>query len=177
MTTLIKLGGSLITDKRNARAFRQGATRIIASQISTAWNAKPDLRLIIGHGSGSFGHFAAKAHHTASGVNSAEQWLGFAEVAEAALALSHLVLRELLEQGLPAMRFQPSSFVSSSGGQIVAMQTRLIAQALDSHIVPMVHGDVALDSRIGGTIISNGTYFRSSGQITPCEAHNPSWRG
>ena len=154
MTTLIKLGGSLITDKRKARTFRQDATRTIASQIKAVWKAEPGLRLIIGHGSGSFGHFAAMTHHTAAGVKSAEQWFGFTKVAEAAGALSHLVLLEMLEQGLPAMRFQPSSFIKSADGKIVDMRTRLIAQALESNIIPLVHGDVALDSQIGGTIIS-----------------------
>lgn len=159
MTTLIKLGGSLITDKHKARAFRQDATRTIASQIKTVRKAEPGLRLVIGHGSGSFGHFAATIHQTAAGVNSAEQWLGFTKVAEAALALSHLVLLELLEQGVPAMRFQPSSFIKSADGQIVEMQTCLIAQALESGIVPLVHGDVALDSQIGGAIISTERIF------------------
>lgn len=159
MTTLIKLGGSLITDKHKARAFRQDATRTIASQISAVWKAEPDLPLVIGHGSGSFGHFEAKIHQTAAGVYSADQWLGFTKVAEAALALSHLVLLELLEQGLPVMRFQPSSFIKSADGQIVKMHTSLIAQALESGIVPLVHGDVALDSQIGGTIISTERIF------------------
>ncbi len=159
MTTLIKLGGSLITDKHRARTFRQDATRTIASQIKAVWKAEPGLRLVIGHGSGSFGHFAAKIHQTAAGVNSTEQWLGFTKVAEAALALSQLVLLELLEQGLPAMRFQPSSFIKSAEGQIVEMQTSLIAQALESGILPLVHGDVALDSQIGGTIVSTERIF------------------
>lgn len=159
MITLIKLGGSLITDKHRARAFRQDATRTIASQINAVWKAEPGLRLVIGHGSGSFGHFEAKIHQTAAGVNSAEKWRGFTKVAEAALALSHLVLLELLEQGLPVMRFQPSSFIKSADGQIVDMQTSLIAQALDSGVVPLVHGDVALDSQIGGTIISTERIF------------------
>ncbi|MCY4070012.1 MAG: isopentenyl phosphate kinase [Chloroflexi bacterium] len=167
MTTLIKLGGSLITDKHKARAFRQDATRMIASQINAVWKAEPGLRLVIGHGSGSFGHYVAKIHQTATGVNSAVQWLGFTKVAEAALALSHLVLLELLEHGLPAMRFQPSSFIKSAGGQIVEMQTSMIAQALESGIVPVVHGDVALDSQLGGTIISTERIFAHLAKSLP----------
>ncbi len=167
MTTLIKLGGSLITDKHRARTFRQDATRTIASQITAVWKAEPGLRLVIGHGSGSFGHFTAKIHQTAAGVNSAQQWLGFTRVAEAALALSQLVLLELLEQGLPAMRFQPSSFIKSAEGQIVEMQTSLIAQALESGILPLVHGDVALDSQIGGTIVSTERIFAHLAKSLP----------
>ena len=57
------------------------------------------------------------------------------------------------------MRFQPSSFIKSADGQIVEMRTSLIAQALESGIVPLVHGDVALDSQIGGAIISTERIF------------------
>ena len=159
MTTLIKLGGSLITDKHKARTYRQDATRIIARQIKTVWETEPGLPLVIGHGSGSFGHFVARSHDTIAGATSAEQWLGFAKVAEAALALSHLLLEELIQQGLPVMRFQPSSLIKSASGNIVEMQTSLISQALERGLIPLVHGDVALDSQIGGTIISTERIF------------------
>lgn len=167
MTTLIKLGGSLITDKRKARAFRADVTRTIAGQIRAVWKSDPGLRLVIGHGSGSYGHFVAKNHQTVAGVGSPKQWLGFSKVAEAALALSHLVLCELLEQGLPALRFQPSSIIKSADGQIVAMPTDLIAHALESGLIPLVHGDVALDSQMGGTIISTERLFAHLAKSLP----------
>ncbi len=159
MTVYIKLGGSLITDKRRARAFRQDATRLIARQIKAAWQAAPGLRLVIGHGSGSFGHFAAQNYQARTGLDTARQRLAFAKIGEAATALSHLVLLELLTQGLPALRFQPSSFIQSAGGQIVDMPSDLIAQALASEIIPLLHGDVALDRHLGGAIISTERIF------------------
>lgn len=159
MTILIKLGGSLITDKRVARAFRADATSMIARQIAEVWQADPGLRLVIGHGSGSFGHYEAAKHQTASGVDSADQWRGFVQVAEAATSLSQLVLLELLRQGLPALRFQASSMITASDGQIAQMPTSLIAQALQVNLIPLVHGDVALDNCMGGAIISTERIF------------------
>ena len=35
--------------------------------------------LIIGHGSGSFGHYMASKYGTRRGVNGPEQWMGFAK--------------------------------------------------------------------------------------------------
>ena len=169
MTTLIKLGGSLITDKRKARTYRQDATRIIAGQIKTVWETEPRLPLVIGHGSGSFGHFEAKSHHTIAGATTSEQWLGFTKVAEAALALSHLILQELIQQGLPVMRFQPSSLIESASGNIVKMQTSLISQALERGLIPLVHGDVALDSQIGATIISTERIFVHLAESLPVQ--------
>lgn len=159
MTTLIKLGGSLITDKQRARTYRQDITRTIAAQIKTIWEDEPGSPLIIGHGSGSYGHFEARTHRTMAGVSSPEEWFGFTKVAEAALALSHLILRELIQQGLPVIRFQPSSFIRAAAGQIVEFQTSLITQALHSGVIPLIHGDVAFDSQLGGAILSTERIF------------------
>ncbi len=75
-TTLIKLGGSLITDKQVESSFRVDAMQRLSAEIVAAKQVTPNLKLIIGHGSGSFGHFAAKRHGTMQGVDTAAQWVG-----------------------------------------------------------------------------------------------------
>ena len=159
MTTLIKLGGSLITDKRRARSFRRHQTGAIARQINRVVEADSQRRLIIGHGSGSFGHYEADRYDTIKGVSTPEQWLGFAKVGEAALALSHLVLQTFVEAGLPAMRIQPSSLIKAAGGRIESMNTAPVDLALSAGLLPIVHGDIALDRDLGGTIISTEQIF------------------
>ncbi len=158
MTIMIKLGGSLITDKRRAKTFRRAAARGIAGQIK-ALHAGGMQRLVLGHGSGSFGHFEAQKHNTVNGVASPAQWLGFARVGAVASELSLLLLEELLAADLPALRFQPSSMLSAREGQILAIETRPLALALENNLIPLLHGDVALDSAIGGTIISTEALF------------------
>ena len=76
----LKLGGSLITDKSNAHTARPDVLRRLAAEILTALDAQPDLRLVIGHGSGSFGHIPAHRYHTRVGVRTASEWAGFIEV-------------------------------------------------------------------------------------------------
>lgn len=159
MTILIKLGGSLITDKSRARTFRRGTTADIVRQISHILRLKPDANLVIGHGSGSFGHFEAQRNHTIDGVASEEDWFGFAKVGEAAVALSQLVLNEFLSQGLAVMRIQPSSLIVTEHGRIARMDTTLVERALESGVIPLLHGDIALDTRLGGTIVSTEAIF------------------
>lgn len=67
MITLIKLGGSLITDKNSERSFNAEVVNQIAQTIQKAKQSTPTLKIIIGHGSGSFGHFEAKRHNTIYG--------------------------------------------------------------------------------------------------------------
>ena len=159
MTTLIKLGGSLITDKRQARSFRRTTMRNIARQLSALRAAQPERPIIVGHGSGSFGHFEAKKYNTAHGMQSAADRLGFSRVGAVATELSQLILNELLAAGIPAIRFQPSSMLVTRNKQLTSLHTRPLVVALEKQIMPLIHGDIAIDEVIGGTIVSTETLF------------------
>jgi len=155
----LKLGGSLITDKTREATYLGERMDGLAQAIQFVLATRPDLRLLIGHGSGSFGHFAAKKHGTAAGVQTAAQWLGFAEVGRVARSLTELVSRSLSKAGVPVWPVQPSASAECADGQLVALETRPLEAALAHGIVPLVHGDVAFDRTRGGTIISTETIF------------------
>lgn len=157
--TLLKLGGSLITDKRRERAFRGEQVSQIASVIRDALAARPDLGLVIGHGSGSFGHMAARRYGTMDGVAGREAWLGFLEVARAAADLNALVAEALAGAGVPVMRLQPSAGTVCSDRQIVHWDLSTLITAMGCDLVPLIYGDVAFDHVRGGTITSTETLF------------------
>lgn len=157
MLTLVKLGGSLITDKRVEASFRADIMDRLATEIRDALHAETEL--IIGHGSGSFGHFAAQRHNTLNGVRTLEQWRGFAEVATIAAQLNHLVAKSLHEHDVPVWRIQPSASVQCENGIITSMATQPLQAALSNQLVPLLYGDVALDAIRGGTIVSTETIF------------------
>ncbi len=169
MTVLIKLGGSLVTDKRRAKVFHADIVRDIAEQLLHLRREQPGLQLVIGHGSGSFGHYEARKHDTISGVQSEDEWLGFAQVGAVATELSQLILSELLRAGLPALRFQPSSMLLTASGRIDRMETGALALALKQNLLPVVHGDIAVDSEIGGTIVSTEAVFAQLLRTIPVE--------
>lgn len=156
--TLIKIGGSLITDKTREKSFRAEVMRRLAQEIRQALAEHPQ-QLLVGHGSGSFGHFAAKRHGTIHGVHTPQAWLGFAEVAAAAAELNHNVTQSLREVGVPAWSIQPSASVRSANGTISTMALHPVQTALENGLVPVVYGDVALDDVLGGTITSTETIF------------------
>lgn len=156
---LIKLGGSLITDKSKANTFRSETVRQVARQIAQIRESAAGPRIILGHGSGSFGHFEARKHQTVAGVHTDQDRLGFAQVGAVAAELSMLVLRELIAAGLPAMRFQPSSTIISKHRQIISYDSRAMALALDKQLIPLIHGDIAIDEVMNGTIVSTESIF------------------
>jgi isopentenyl phosphate kinase len=87
-------------------------------------------------------------------VQTAEQWHGFAEVSSAASRLSKIVTDALLAAGVPALSLQPSASAVCEDGRISQLATAPIHYALAHNLVPVIHGDVAFDSKRGGTIIS-----------------------
>lgn len=155
----LKLGGSLITDKRQPELPRLAVIQQLAGEIAKVRAQFPALRLLIGHGSGSYGHVHAKRHGTRDGVHTAEQWLGFAATADAAARLNRIVVSALLAAGVPAWSIQPSAALHCADGRIVEGHIEQVQGALDRGLVPLVYGDVALDDVRGGTIASTEEIF------------------
>lgn len=155
----LKLGGSLITDKTRAQALRRDVLARLAAEIAEAREADPQLRLLLGHGSGSFGHVTAKQHGTRAGVHTPEQWRGFAETAKVAAELNRLVVEALWAAGVPALRIQPSASARCRDGELLSLADRPIDEAIARGLLPVVHGDVAFDEARGGTIISTEEIF------------------
>lgn len=159
MVYFLKLGGSLITDKNQPHTVRAGALKRLAQEIADALQLRHDLQLLIGHGSGSFGHVPAENYGTRQGVSSAEGWWGFVEVYREARFLNQLVLESLLEAGLPVISFPPSAAVISAAGRVQSWDIQPIQAALATGLIPLVNGDVIFDVRRGGTILSTEELF------------------
>jgi isopentenyl phosphate kinase len=155
----VKFGGSLITDKTEAYIARLEVIARLAEEVRAALDADSGLRLLIGHGSGSFGHWAAEPYGTREGVTTAKEWRGYARVAAAAARLNRLVVDAFLAAGVPVLGLQPSASARCHDGQVTHLDTRPIRAALAQHLVPLVYGDVALDDVRGGTIASTEDLF------------------
>ncbi len=159
MLIFLKLGGSVITDKARAYTARREAIMRLAREARRAIEARSDLKLLIGHGSGSFGHRAAAAYGTREGVRTAADWRGYAEVAAAAARLNRLVTDVFLEVGVPVLSIQPSASARCSDGEVVYLDIGPIRETLGRGLVPLIYGDVALDDVRGGTIASTEDLF------------------
>jgi isopentenyl phosphate kinase len=97
----LKLGGSLITDKAVPETARIEVLSRLGAEIAAARRADPSLRILVGHGSGSFGHVAAAAFRTHEGASTSKEWRGFAAVWRSANRLNRLVVDALADAGNP----------------------------------------------------------------------------
>lgn len=168
----MKLGGSLITDKTRPYTPLLDVMDDLAQQIVGTLQTQPDLRLVIGHGAGSFGHVAASEYKTRDGYPHASPlihrerdatedsyWKGFAEVWYQASSLNRHVMEALHKSGLRTIALPPSASVIASDGQVAVWETTPIRMALAAGIVPVIFGDVVFDEVRGGTILSTETLF------------------
>src|SRR5689334_3533793 len=130
------------------------------NEITQACGARPELRVVLGHGSGSFGHIEAQKYGTRAGVRTNAEWQGFAEVQAAAGQLNRLVADAARAAGLPIVNFPPSASAICHEGVIQSFAIEPIQAALEHNLIPLVFGDVAIDEVRGGTIVSTEDVFR-----------------
>lgn len=168
----LKLGGSLITDKTKPYTPLLDVMDGLALQIATTLQTQPNLRLVLGHGAGSFGHVAASEYKTRDGypkpsplihrqrdTTEDNYWKGFAEVWYQASSLNRYMMEALHKAGVRAVALPPSSSVISSDGQVTVWETTPIRMALAAQMVPVIFGDVVFDEVRGGTILSTENLF------------------
>lgn len=158
MITLLKLGGSLITDKNKAHTARTDVIKRLGNEIFSVW-VKERIPLILGHGSGSFGHIPAKKYGTRNGVRTTEEWAGFAEVHAEATALNRIITDILREAGLPVISFVPMDGVRTADGRVTFWDTAVILECIRQGLIPLIFGDTVFDSVRGGTILSTEDLF------------------
>ena len=171
----LKLGGSLITDKTQPYTPLLDVMDDLALQIKTALQTHPNLRLVLGHGAGSFGHVPASEYKTRDGLppqptplthrerdeTEENYWKGFAEVWYQASSLNRYVMKALHNAGVRAIALPPSASVIASNGQVSVWETTQLRMALAAGIVPVVFGDTVFDEVRGGTILSTEDLFMS----------------
>jgi len=153
----LKLGGSLITDKTREQAPRQDVMGRMAREIARGLDRRPGLQLVLGHGSGSFGHFAGAKYHVREGY--LDDWWGYAQTGAAAQRLNRMVTDALLQERVPVVSVQVSASARCRDGVLVEMALGPIRDLLAQGLVPLVYGDVALDSVRGCTIVSTEEIF------------------
>lgn len=157
----VKLGGSLITDKTRPETPRTEVIERLAGEIARVIRSgrAHSGRLIVGHGSGSFGHVAAQRYQLAQGIRSADQLPGVSITQERAAALHRIVTGALAAAGALPFSIAPSSCVVSAGGLPATLHDEPLRLALRKGMLPVAYGDVVTDREWGFSICSTERFF------------------
>lgn len=131
----------------------------IMREIQAVYQENPNLHLVVGHGSGSFGHSVGKQYGTRDGVRTYPEWQGFHQVYQAARQLNQIVYTAAIENGLPVIPFSLCSNATIEDRNISSWNLHPMIEALSKRFIPIVYGDVAFDTTLGGTILSTEEIF------------------
>jgi isopentenyl phosphate kinase len=146
---IIKLGGSVITDKTREKTFKHKVMDNLSESIK-----KSGKQIIIVHGAGSFGHILAKKYELNKGYKNFEQIKGFSETHEMVQSLNTLVLKSLQKYDIPAVSISPHSTVELNDHKLINMNFKVFADYLEKQFIPVTFGDVVLDKKLGFSICS-----------------------
>jgi isopentenyl phosphate kinase len=115
----------------------------------------------VGHGSGSFGHVAARRFGIAEGLRSADQLPGVSLTQQRAAALHRLVVEALAEAGALPYSIAPSSCIVTAAGRPAAFADEPLLLALRNGLLPVLYGDVVMDRDQGAAICSTEQVFET----------------
>jgi len=153
MLYLVKLGGSLITDKTKPYKARKRVIKRLAREIAEARRERK-FKLVLGNGGGSFPHTSAKRYKTAEGIINEQSIKGIAIVHRDAAILNQMIVEALLEAGENAISIQPSAILIAKDKRTKLFHVDAILRALKYGMLPVVYGDVIFDDKRGCCIYS-----------------------
>ena len=154
---VLKLGGSLLTRKREVEKLRPKVLTRLAEEVVTA----AGVPLVLLHGAGSFGHPGAArfglARAPVPGSTSAERTRGAAIVAAEVRRLHLAVLRDLIRAGASPWSVPLSGVGHNRAGALAGLEVAPFQRALDRGLLPVSFGDVVPDDVWGVSILSADT--------------------
>ncbi len=148
---LLKLGGSLLTDKNKPFSLREDILESCLNQIIESKKA-----IILIHGGGSFGHPIAKKYQISQGLNDSikDQIMGLSKTHEAMIKFDSIIINKMLDNGRSAISVQPSSIFIQDFNEIIFKSIDPIEKMLDLGIIPVLYGDILLSWDSSFTILS-----------------------
>jgi isopentenyl phosphate kinase len=136
MVRILKIGGSILTDKTHPASPRMKEIERIAKEVAAV-----SEQLILVHGAGSFGHMPAKRY----GLPERFSPEGLRETHSSVARLNELVVDALGRAGADPMPVHPFSSILLREGRILRLDIGPLEEMVRSGILPVLHGDVAMD--------------------------------
>lgn len=145
MIKILKVGGSVLTDKNRPACARTEEIERVAREAAASSSG-----LVIIHGAGSFGHIPAKKY----GLPEKFDAEGIRETHSSVTRLNELVVNALSRAGANPVPVHPLSCALLRDGRLETVYTRPISEMVKRGLVPVLHGDVAMDALRGSGIVS-----------------------
>ena len=152
---VIKLGGSVITNKKTTGLLRSKIIASLGKEIRQL--AQSGHRLVLIHGAGGNIHKLAKQYGLQNGVNTQQQLAGALKVQYELLSLQNKVAEVLQKQSLPVFPLQTTSSFELHNENLKLLNRQVIDKILENGGVPLLTGSMVLNNRSNWSILSGDT--------------------
>jgi len=156
---LIKLGGSVLTDKAVPFSFDEKVTKRLSIEMKNFSD-----QIIVVHGGGSFGHPGAERY----GLNTdkpREVPKATAEVRNDMRRMNQKIIDILIDEGIDAVSMPGGLVTRYSDGELISLDQKVFTDHLALGTTPVTFGDVALDEKRGVTICSGDDIMYGLAQL------------
>ncbi|ABS56726.1 aspartate/glutamate/uridylate kinase [Methanoregula boonei 6A8] len=152
---ILKLGGSVITDKGADCQVNKAALADVAAAIAGA----PAAQIVVVHGAGSCGHPEARKYQLDRGATPGyTEGIGITH--DAVSSLNTEVVAALRGAGIQALGVHPLHAGIADKGRLLTFETKNLETMLSLGMVPVIHGDVVMDLSRGACIVSGDQLVR-----------------
>jgi len=150
--TVLKLGGSLLTDKTKPYTYREEILHSVAREIGECLQEGLIKPLVLLHGVGSYGHPPVLEHKLHKGFLGPEQLLPLSKTQESVAILRHIIVRALQDAGIPVCLMYPSSMATSEKMQMTSYFLDPLKGFASVGMIPLLGGDILIDSVMGWSV-------------------------
>ncbi len=139
---IIKLGGSLITDKKKVKRPRKGIMERLVHEMAASGE-----KLMVVHGAGSYGHHLAKEGKLNEGFIGEWQMEYLSKVHRDMRELNLMVMNAMIDAGLNPISIPPSSIAIYEAGSLSHFPTQLFEMYSGMGLTPVSFGDMVPDTK------------------------------
>ncbi len=151
---VLKLGGSLLTDKSTAYKLKDNVIKAIATEIKECIDLGLIKSLVIVHGVGSFGHPPVLKYNLHKGFRNKEQLISMSKTQQIVNELRKTIAITFLEEGVPINLIHASSMVVGNKMLIADHAFTSLKGFLSLGMVPLIGGDMMYDKSMGFSVCS-----------------------
>lgn len=150
--TVLKLGGSLLTDKSTPFKLREDTLNTVAHEIKECFDLGLIEELVIVHGVGSYGHPPVLKHNLHKGFKNPDQLINLSETQYIVNNYRNIIAKAFLDVGIPINLMHTSSIVVGKNMKITSYLFDALKGYLSLGMVPLIGGDMMYDESMGFSV-------------------------
>jgi isopentenyl phosphate kinase len=150
--TVIKLGGSLLTDKSKPYEARKSIITATAKELRECIDEGLIESLVIIHGVGSYGHPPVLEYKLYKGFTGPEQFIPLSKTQSIVNEFRLMITKEFQAAGLPVNLLHPSSMLVADKMRVTKTFFEALKGWMALGMIPLLGGDLLYDKAMGFSI-------------------------